>query len=317
MTRGPPAAAGRGLTAGCLALGVMLLAGCRFAPGPGEEPAFPVDVDPFATTHLQVGTFNLDWLTADLPGDFEPRNERDLAMIASLIEAMDVDVLAVQEVDGDAALAALDLDPVWAWDLGTTGWSQNQGLLWRTDRVTVTNAREVALPINDFPSKDPFVADVQALDGDLTFTAVAVHFNPYVEWSEARYRAEQVRDLVLWLDGQGSSDPPAHPVVVFGDMNDTLDGLNDEIDALEPLEELYRFATADTDDPTNIPFASQIDHVALDASLDDLRAGRGTPRGATVVHHDRTAPWSNYDGGLYNDQTISDHRPVYVDLALE
>jgi len=307
----------RGAAAGVALLMGLSLVGCRFAPEPGEDPTSVVRVDPFGTTHLQVGTFNLDWLTADLPGDFEPRNERDVAMMASLIEAMDVDVLAVQEVDGSEAIASLGLDPIWSWSMGATGWSQNQGILWRTDRVTVTNVREIPLPINDFPSKDPLVADVVTSGGELEFTVVALHLNPYVGWSDARYRAEQVRDLALWLDGEGGAPPPAHDVIVLGDLNDTLDGLNDEIDALEPLEERFVFATADTDDGTNIPFGSQIDHVAIDPTLDLWREGRLTPNGVSVVHHDSTAPWSNYDGGLYNDQTISDHRPVYVDLELE
>ena len=180
----------------------------------------------------------------------------------------------------------------------------------------VTDVREVRLPSNDFPSKDPLVAEVEVLDSDLSFTVVALHLNPYVQWSEARYRAEQVRELALWLDGLGPIDPPGGPVAVLGDLNDTLDGLNDELDTLQPLEDRYTFATADTDEYTNVPFRSQIDHLALDDTLEALRHAAGTTEGVQVVRHDRLEPWSLYQGGWDDTQNVSDHRPVYVDLRL-
>ncbi|MCO4772438.1 MAG: endonuclease/exonuclease/phosphatase family protein [Deltaproteobacteria bacterium] len=295
---------------------ILLLAGCRLAPGPDDGPTLPVVIDPLDDAYLQVGSFNVDWLTADLPGDFEPRNEVDLAMISSLITAMDVDVLAMQEVHGGEAIEVLDLDPVWSFDVGDTGWSQNQVLLYRNDRVALSNVREVGLPINNFPSKDPLVADVQVLGTDVAFTVVALHLNPYGEWSEARYRAEQVRDLVLWLDGAGPGEPPSGEVIVLGDMNDTLSGIHPDIDALQPLEDRYVFATEDTEEYTNVPFQSQIDHIALSEGVDALRDGAGTEAGVTVVKHDRLRPWSDYEQGYGGGQTISDHRPVYVNLEL-
>lgn len=295
----------------------VALAGCHFAPGPGEWVSTPVEtIDPLDPSYLQVGTFNIDWLTADLPGEFTPRNETDLAMISSLVEAMDIDVLTLQEVNGVEALEALQLPEPWAFEVGDTGWSQNIGLLYRSDRVTVTNVREVRLPVNNFPSKDPLVADVRAVDGPLAFTIVALHLNPYVEWSEARYRAAQVQDVVEWMAGEGTADPPSLPVVVAGDLNDTLAGLNSDIDTLEPMEDVLSFATEDTELWTNIPFQSKIDHVALDWDLEVARDGAGGPLGVTVVQHDRTRPWSDYSGGMDEQTNISTHRPVYVNLAL-
>ncbi len=290
--------------------------GCHFAPGPGDVPGPDLRVDPLDPAYLQVGTFNIDWLTADLPGEYTPRNEADLAMISSLIQSMDVDVLALQEIDGPEALTALALPPEWAFAVGTTGWSQNVALLYRQDRVTVSDVREVALPVNDFPSKDPLVADVVVRDGDLAFTLVALHLNPYVDWSEARFRAEQVRDVVAWLTGDGTSEPPGLPVVVAGDLNDTRQGLNASWDALQPLEDLLAFATADTERYTNIPFRSQIDHVALAPGLEARRAGAGTELGVTVVEHDLLSPWSDYDDGVGGEPNVSSHRPLYVDLAV-
>ena len=299
-----------------LLLALGLLVGCRLAPGPDDGPRFPTRIDPLDPDYLQLGTFNADWLTADLPGDFTLRNEVDLSMMASLITAMDIDLLALQEVDGDEAMDALDLPEPWTWVRGETGWSQNQVLLYRADRVVLTDVREVRLPSNDFPSKDPLVAEVEVLESDLSFTVVALHLNPYVQWSEARYRAEQVRELALWLDGLGPVDPPGGPVAVLGDLNDTLDGLNDELDTLQPLEDRYTFATADTDEYTNVPFRSQIDHLALDDTLEALRHAAGTTEGVQVVRHDRLEPWSLYQGGWDDTQNVSDHRPVYVDLRL-
>ena len=294
-----------------------MFGGCHFAPSPDEWTSATVEtIDPFDPAYIQVGTFNIDWLTADLPGEFTPRNETDLAMISSLIEAMDIDVLALQEINGVEALEGLQLPEPWSFEVGSTGWSQNLALLYRSDRVIVTNVREVPLPSNNFPSKDPLVADVQALGGTLAFTLVVLHLNPYVEWSEARQRAAQVEDVVEWMTGAGGEAPPALPVIVAGDLNDTLTGLHPDIDALEPMEDVLSFATKDTDLWTNIPFQSQIDHVALDWALEGARDRAGAELGVTVVPHDRTRPWSNYGGGIDDQSNVSSHRPVYVNLAL-
>ena len=92
-----------------LLLALGLLVGCRLAPGPDDGPRLPTRIDPFDPDYLQLGTFNADWLTADLPGDFTLRNEVDLSMMASLITAMDIDLLALQEVDGDEAMEAFQM----------------------------------------------------------------------------------------------------------------------------------------------------------------------------------------------------------------
>lgn len=297
-------------------IAALLLTGCRLAPGPddGPNPA-PEPVDPLDPDYVQVGSFNIDWLTADLPGEFTPRTEADLERIGALLVAMDIDVLTLQEIDGAEALEALGLPEVWAWELGSTGWSQNVAFLYRTDRVLVENVREVRLPTNSFPSKDPLIADV-TVDGSLEFTFVGLHLNPYAELSEARYRARQVEDVASWLDGE-LDEGPARPVVVAGDLNDTRSGINVDVDALQPLEDRLAFATVDTETPTNIPFASQIDHVALAEPLEALRHGAGTEQGVTVVLHDRMDGWSDYAGGWDGEANVSTHRPIYVDLRLE
>lgn len=62
---------------------------------------------------LKLSTWNLDWLTlrpagdAELPADVHPRQADDLAKLRRYAEILAADVVALQEVDGPAAAAAI------------------------------------------------------------------------------------------------------------------------------------------------------------------------------------------------------------------
>ena len=264
---------------------------------------------------VRVATFNLEWLTADpTEGDMR-RNDVDHAMIVDLIESFDPDLITLQEVEGDAALAHLPFGNHWSWAVGDTGWSQNVVVLWRSDRVSVTNIREITLPNTDGAEKEPHVVEVSA--SGLDFTFVGVHHAAFTDADSSRNRLDQATELVDWLADtlpDTVSGTAADHIVVAGDFNDTLDALNDGYPSLDAFTDAgFTFATEAASEGTHVDYDSVIDHIVLSAAM----ASRwNEAEGCHVVPHDRTSPWSDYEGGYRNTQNISDHRPVWVDLVV-
>lgn len=301
---------------------LLLLVACPVPeePPPPEPEGWEVPAEYLDPAFVQVGAFNIAWLWDHYGGEYYPRNALDFEMIASLIDGHDLDLMALQEIGGEGALDLLGLPERYSYVAGPTGWSQNPAILWRNDRLRVDDVRQVHLPSNDFPSKDLLVAEVEALDGDLAFTFVVIHFTPFDGWSDAQHRYAQATETLEWLHSElGDGDAIDRPVVLAGDFNDTFDGIHPEWPSLSVLEQDpdLIFASRDADDYTELSFHSTIDHVVLSTPLLARYPGLGQDDGCAVIAHDRLSPWSDYSGGMGGEQNISNHRPIWIYLAVD
>ncbi len=303
---------------------LALLGGCALVPRArrveADDTGFVPPAEFLDPALLQVGTFNCEWLNDETGTGIVPRNDVDYAMIGRLIAGWDLDLLALEEVNGDAALARLGLPDTYAWAVGASGWSQHVALLWRSDRVAVTGVHEVHLAGDQWPSRDLLVGEVTDLDGDLAFTFAGLHLHPYDGLDDAEERARQAGAIHDWLQRRRARRPPPggdggyRPVILAGDFNDTLGGINPDLAALDVLTadpDLWFSAEAldPAEDYTWIPGREIIDHVVLTDGIQPRRAGA-----PVVIAHDRIPPWSDYDGGIADEPTISDHRPVVLSL---
>jgi endonuclease/exonuclease/phosphatase family metal-dependent hydrolase len=306
----------------------LLLAGCGLWPSTVSYPedtgeAWVVPTEYTDPSRLQVGTFNADWLWAGYEAGYYPRNAVDYAMVARLFADFDLEVVALQEVNGDAAMELLALEDHWSWTLGSSGWSQNPGLLWRNDRVSVDNVREIALDCNEWPSKDPLVADVTALDGSLAFTVVVVHSKPYAGNEDAEQRYTQAEQLHAWIIDELALEEERAPfndnVLVLGDFNDAFTPLNPTWPSLAVFEDdpWFSFLTREAEDYSQISYRSLIDHLVVSEPLLEAWQRPEEGAGCAIIAHDEIAPWSNYDGGFGGGQNISDHRPVWAYFGVE
>lgn len=275
----------------------------------------------------RIASFNAEWLadhyttSATERDDFQPRLEADYAMIRSLIVENDIDVLGLQEVEGEGAMELLGLPLTWSWVVGDTGWSQNLVIAWRNDRFALDKLRAIPLEANSGAARDPLVAELRHRDGALGFTLVVVHNNPYEDAAEARMRRAQVEDLAAWLDAtlpDEESGDLADQHIILGDFNDSFEGINPSVPSLDALEGVggLRFASRQTTGVSYIPYASLIDHIALSPPVAGRWTGADDPEGFGIILHDQTEPWSCYSDGYRGVPNISDHRPVYVDLRL-
>ena len=297
-----------------------LLGGCtapKDAPEPGGDTGAgePVDRDPF-----NIATFNIDWLSPRVadPDDWAPRNTIDHQLLHSLIEDHALDLVALQEIEGQAALDVLRFEDPWASVVGDSGWSQNLAILYRSDVFTVDDVREVQLPGTDWPDRYPLVATVRHASG-LTFTLVVVHHAAYADAPSAAYRQNQARELRGWLDTGLPEQVPtqlAQSVVVMGDFNDDFEPLNPDYPSLDLIEAggAWRFATRQAEAASSIGYGSLIDHIVLSADMVGRWPEQAAARSARVIQHDTLEPWASYSGGYGNDQNLSSHRPVWITL---
>lgn len=311
----------------CLLL--LSLAGCTPKETPGEgavdwgdsgatdETGDHGPYDDPAT--IQLATFNVQWLTED-PLFETRRNDVDHGMIRSLITEHGLDLIMLQEVEGEAGMAHLDLPSQWSWTAGETGWSQNIVLLWRNDLFVVEDVREVDLPSTENPSKLPLVARVRTTAGDLALTVIGIHTKPFTDDENAAYRYTQQAELAQWVSGELPDlfdGDYADNVAILGDYNDTFEGLNAGWKSIEPIENGlgYTLATHTATTHTQVDYDSLIDHIALSPALASRWTEAGQEGGAHIIAHDELSPWSDYTGGYRDQQNISDHRPVWLYLA--
>jgi endonuclease/exonuclease/phosphatase family metal-dependent hydrolase len=301
---------------------LALMSGCLITtdgtPAP-PDATWPAYDDP---AYAQVGTFNIDWLWDHHEGEYEPRNAVDYAMVARIFTDFDLDLVALQEINGAAALELLELPPDYAYVVGESGWSQNPAILYRSDRIEVVRAREVTLPGTEWPSKDLLVAEVSSLDGQLAFTFVVVHLNPFGDEENAAYRHNQVQQLYTYVTGElpATVDPPfGDHVIVAGDFNDTFEGIHPGYDTLQVFEddEDWVFATEDTDEYTELWYRSKIDHVLLTSNLASHYLAAGSDDACQVIAHDQLSPYNDYEGGYGGRQNISSHRPVWIYVEVD
>lgn len=296
------------------------LAACAPPPSALDDTGVGASDDAPARQALRVASFNADWLWGT-HGDGEmPRNAVDTQMMGRLLTDYGLEVVGLQEIDGPESLALLDLQGDWAWVTGESGWNQNVAIAWRDDVVRVTNAREVVLPSFADANKKPLVADVTSRHGDLAFSLVVIHHHPYSDPESAQERATQATELYAWISEKlslSTSPPYDQNIVLLGDFNDTFDGIHPDWPSLTPFtdDSSWDFATADTDHFTQIPYRSQIDHIALWGGARSRQVAAGTEDGVHIIPHEQTAPWSNYSGGWADpNPTISDHRPLWIGL---
>lgn len=287
-----------------------------------DLPADPrFDDDP---THLQFVDYNAEWLADHYEGDddFVPRNETDYEMIRQLLEDSGFDLMVLQETEGRPAIDLLGLDERWSRKSGESGWSQHVSFVWREDRLRIDDIREVRLPSNEYPQRDPLVGSV-TLDSGLRFTLIGLHNKPYVDDESAAFRAQQVVEIHDWLrNGLPTEvDDPALAtnILMAGDFNDSFEGIGN-IPSLGPLldDPDLHFATKQATTVSYPGFGgSLIDHVVLSTPLYERWTEKDVEGGCHIIEHDEIEPWCCYTGGYRNRPNISDHRPVWIDLRAD
>ncbi len=240
-----------------------------------------------------------------------PTNADTPWRVAALIDGLDVDLVAVEEIaDVDAFEFVVEqLDnraSVLSPDVYQPGEYQKTGFIYRSDIIQVREVASIFQADNYAFPRPPLQVEfyVHRPDGtQLTLIAIVVHLKASLgEDNEARRRDACVK-LKAHVDNLVSSGTETE-VVILGDFNDSLDdpAYDNVFSAFTEDPDHYRFATQPLVGRTHsyIPARVLIDHMLITADLFDLFAAGQVD----AVRFDDLI--QDYD---YTVQ-VSDHRPV-------
>lgn len=300
-----------------LSAAILGLASC----GGSEKSVVPVVVNPFlgaavgTDTTLEIATWNLE--------NFAKDDARTIAAVIQAVEAMDIDIIALQEISNAVEFQAL-VDGLDGWE-GTQANSNryiNLAFLYKTGGpLQVDSFTEILVGL---PRPDPFDRNPYVLSGSFDGKPFVVINNHY--WccgngtidedvpddrEYLRLQASQVLDQYIRENFAGQR------VVMVGDLNDELtDRAGDNV--FQPFldaPELYAFAdlgiaqgaTAGWSYPG---YPSHLDHILITAPLFPAFQGKATLVQVVPLHTFLTRGLVEYD------PLISDHLPVVLKLAL-
>lgn len=284
----------------------LLLPLCAALSLPCQSPATPT---------VRIGTWNLEFLGAE--GNFRNnlplRDEADYCKIGEKVKALGVQVLAVQEICGEAALAkvAAGAGPAWKFLLGTTGgWddgktSQQIGFLWDSDAVELLFAAEqLAFPREQegvpIFHRIPVTAGFRVKASGFDFRATTVHLKAGQKKPDEQKRRLEATTLHRWLSALENDASEDQDLVLLGDFNSTYGA---EPETVLEGGGVLRYLDQAKPTPTIQHFAEPIDQIAVGPGLGEVRAA------SLTVHSDL--------GGLDKEawrKIYSDHYPVTVDI---
>lgn len=270
----------------------------------------PVGTD----TTLDLATWNLEFFPlAPNPDPFDcpiPNSTERIQKVAELINALAIDVIAVQEISvpgGFAELLALCPDYGGALVPESHGCNyQRTGVIYRKSIVTLHSFRT----LNELSvfTREPFEADLTATQNGRSyhFRLISLHLKAGGEEDAPRRRSETTA-LHGYLEAKTISDPGLD-YIVAGDWNDVLTDpmSNTSFPAFLADPENFSFVTDRLKSRTDMgSYGSRlIDLILVNGSACSDFAGA---RVATLRLDSMVSGYSNL---------VSDHRPVLVSTPI-
>jgi endonuclease/exonuclease/phosphatase family metal-dependent hydrolase len=256
---------------------------------------------------LRLGAWNLEHFGSR---NDPPRTEEDMQAIADYIRGLDVQVLAVCEINGEKPLQDLikRIGPGWKFVLGTSGNVGQEGqvapgVLWDDSRVEMLGAGELS-ELSEHGSsglvfhRAPVVAAFRDRAGGPDFRVVSVHLKAGRAPEDFDRRTAEGKSLRAYLEKLVSQENQDDDIVVLGDFNH--DPSAGEADAWTDGG-FAKFLNGRG--RSIIHFDRQIDHAVPLGTFEEIRVGS-----FEINNRDGLADakkWRN---------TYSDHFPVTVQL---
>ncbi|MGA9519862.1 MAG: endonuclease/exonuclease/phosphatase family protein [Myxococcaceae bacterium] len=265
-------------------------------------PATPLpDAVPEPTpVPVRIATWNLRQFPAspEAPGRF-----------AAAVQALDVDLLAVQEVeDADAFAQLLQALPAFEGVLGPPQAGSSPlrvGVLWRRDRLSLVDQRELFTTSTALFPRPPVRVDFEVVDTDSRFTAINVHLKAGTGGEDEQQRIDSAHVLASEIDAIVAAGEDE--VILLGDFNEAFtDPRAAEFFGVFEARAGTRVLTRALDDAGQITFLPAklvLDHMVTTSGLDEELHGQT----AQAVTHPAWEP----DGAA----ALSDHRPVRVETT--
>lgn len=263
-------------------------------------------------TTLEVCTWNIEHFPKD--------GQTTINYVMQIVESMDIDILALQEIEDESAFNQLDEDLA-DWDGYYADYSYSgMAYLYKADLITMNDIYKI-LTTHERPlPRAPLVMECSA--GNHSYVLINNHFkccgdgemDESDEWDEETRRYDASVLLKDYIDANFANDR----VILLGDLNDVLtDNADDNV--FQPFitdENNYEFADmsiaeSDEENWSYPSWPSHLDHLLV---TDEIFTEYNT--GSADVE---TIKPDEYLGGGWDtyETHISDHRPVALRLHLE
>jgi len=265
-------------------------------------------------TTLDVMTWNIEW--------FPKNGQNTINYVTQLIEALDIDILAIQEVNDVGSFNQM-VDSLQAYDgYLESAWFAGLAYIYKSAVIQINDIYEIYTESqywSAFP-RSPMVMDMKYQNERIII--INNHFkccgdefldlaNPNDEETR-RYHASVL--LKEYIDTYF----PNEKVIVLGDLNDVLSDSHQN-NVFQPIlddVENYLFADYDIamgdDSEWSYPtWPSHMDHILITNELLDDFASEGSAISTIKIDEYLAGGWHEYDAN------ISDHRPVALRLHMK
>ncbi len=262
---------------------------------------------------FEVMTWNIEWM---------PKNgQTTVDYLVEIIEALDVDLLAIQEVDDISVFEQLieDLDAYEGYL--ESGYFAGLAYIYKPATIQINEIYEI---YTTSPYWSPFPRSPMLMDMSFMNERIIIinnHFkccgdgvleiNDSGDEETRRYIASDL--LKEYID----TNLPDENTIVLGDLNDILsdDEENNVFQMFLDDSENYLFAdyqiALGSESEWSYPtWPSHIDHILITNELFDEFESTGSDIQTIKIDEYLSGGWSEYD------ENVSDHRPVALKLAM-
>ena len=262
--------------------------------------------EPVAET-IKIATWNIEHLR-DSPGEGRnPRTEADFRLLARYAALLDADVVAIQEVENEAALRRVFDAALYQFFLSERSHVQRTAFAVRRSIAVRRHADLQALNVTGGLRHG---VDVEITVNGESIRLLAVHLKSFCfdgplfssNDSDCRKLARQVPVLEQWIDARAAEGTP---FVVLGDFNRRFDATGDEF-----------WREIDDGDPEGLDL-----HRATEGATSECRGGTYPRYIDHIVYDQPVAKWlvpGSFEQLVYaasdEAQGLSDHCPIAVTL---
>lgn len=283
---------------------MILLAGHGLYAQNFENLSFGTD------STLDIMTWNIEWF---------PKNINTTpAHVSSIIESLDPDIIAVQEIDSTEIFEAMiNSMPDYEYSIYSS-YFMGLAYIYKTETITPQSIYEIYTEYdywNIFP-RSPLVMEFTYKG--MPFTILNNHLKCCGDGSidmgntnDEEYRRYQATELLkTWLD----DEKPDMNVIMLGDFNDMLtdEPSNNVFQAFIDDADNYEFTDMAIEEGNNDNWSyptwpSHLDHILISDELFDIHSSSGS--GTSTIFVDNA-----YSSYYHYDESVTDHRPVGIKL---
>ncbi len=286
----------------------LLLFGLSSSGQSFEDLTFGTD------TTFEVMTWNIEW--------FPKNGEITVDYVTQIIEALDIDLLAIQEVDNIAAFEQM-IDSLNGYEgYLESSWFAGLAYIYKSDVIQINDIYEI---YTTYPYWSPFPRSPMVMDLNFMNERIIVinnHFkccgdgilninDPNDEESRRLYASNLLKEYI-------DNNFPNENTIVLGDLNDILSDdpennvfqmfLNDNENYLFTDIEIALGNESEWSYPT---WPSHLDHILITSELfDEFENGNSVVQTIKLEEY-IIGGWWEYE------QNISDHRPVATKFLIE